>query len=165
MYTPDSLRSRELTPATPHQLAALETRDLARTTLASLDLVDARRTALATVRQHMDLVLNPDAPRDPVQEMVAQALAVNKLLTLVGRRRKVTGMSALGSAVIENKGSGNLQINVAGNGVNYEFTVNSDGGIEGGPSTTEVADVGAGQMDAASLVRIVDSLKNLVASN
>lgn len=166
MNTPDSLHSRDLATSTPHELAVLATRDLARTTLAPLSVVHPHQNDVAAVRQHMDVLLNVEDARDPVAEMVGRALAVNKLLVALGTRRKVTGMSALGAAVIENKGLGQLKINVDGDdGVNYEFTVNSDGGIEGGYSTSEAADVGAGQMDPSSLVRVVDTLKNLAAFN
>lgn len=166
MNTPDSLHSRDIATSTPHELAILATRDLARASLAPLSVAHPHQNAVAAVRQHMDMLLNVDAPRDPVAEMVSRTLAVNKLLLAVGKRRKVTGTSVLGTAVIENQGFGQMKVAVAGeNGVNYEFTVNADGGIEGGYSTPEAADVGAGQMDASALVRVADTLKNLVASN
>ncbi len=164
MNTPDSRRQDVMVPS-PHAVAKLETRDLARATLASLQLADAHATTLAQVRSHMDMVLNVEALRDPRNIMVESTLAVNKLLSAVGPRRKVSGLSALGTTVIENNGNGEMRINVVGNGVSYEFSIDSDGNIEGGASTPEAAAVGAGQMNPTLLIDIANTLTNLMAPN
>lgn len=163
MNTPHSVR--EIMKQTPHEVARLETRALARDTLASLKLVDAQANALAEARKHMDVILNADALQDPRNVMVERVMAVNKLSRALGTKRKVTGMSALGATVIENKGGGVMRIDVIGEGISYGFTVDSDGAIQGGPSTAEAADVGAGQMNPTLLVEVANTLRNLMVPN
>ncbi len=164
MNTPNSRRQDVMVPS-PQAVSKLETRDLARAALAPLQLADAHATVLAETRSHMDVVLNADAERDSRNKMVERVLAVNKLLIAVGARKKVTGLSALGPTVIENKGNGEMHVNVLGKGVSYEFTVDSDGNVEGAASTLEASSVGAGKMNPALLVDIANTLTNLMAPN
>lgn len=164
MNTPHS-RSADVMIPSPHAVANLETRALARAALAPMEIADAHARVLTEARQHMDVILNAEALRDSRNLMVERALAVNKLSEVLGTKRKITGLSALGTTVIENKGNGEMQITVMGNGISYEFSVDSDGNIEGGASTLEAAAVGAGQMNPTILVDVANTLRNLMVPN
>lgn len=158
-------RRKDIIVPTPHALAALEGRQLARDVLAPVTTIDKNASAIANVRGDVAMVLNREAQRNPVASAVEQMLAVNKLLTLIGTRKLVVGVSDLGKTTIENSGAGNLNITVEGEGRLYQFVVDSDGNIEGGSFTAEAGAIGSGTMTPGSLVDIVNTLHNVQAVN
>ncbi len=158
-------RRNDIMVPTPHALAALESRQLARSALAPLTSVDQKASAIAIVRDDVAMVLNRDAPESPVAQAVEQMLAVNKLLTVVGTKKLVVGVSALGKTTVENSGAGKLNITVQGKDALYQFVVDSDGNVEGGSSAPEAGAIGSGTMSPSSLVEIVNTLHNIQAVN
>ena len=160
----DAHRNDVMVP-TPHALAALESRQLARGVLAPAAVVDQRASAVAVARDDVAMVLNRDAQKNPVAQAVEQMLAVNKLLTVVGTRKLVVGVSALGKTTVENSGAGKLNITAQGKDALYQFVVDSDGNVEGGSSAPEAGAIGSGTMSRSSLVEIVNTLHNIQALN
>ncbi len=164
MNTPDQRRNDIMVP-TPHSLAGLEGRQLARNVLAPVALIDKKASAIANVRGDVAMVLNADAQKNPVASAVEQMLAVNKLLTLVGTRKSVVGVSLLGKTTIFNSGAGKLNIMVEAKDALYQFVVDSDGNVEGISSTVEAGSIGTGTMTPSALVEVMNTMHNIQAVN